>query len=114
MHIGQILSNIIMNSLGEHLRQLREAKGLLLREVGHDLALDTALISKFERNERRPTKVQVLSLAKRYQVDPEDILVLWLSEKITDGVIGEELALKAVQLAAQRIKVMHKKSHINP
>lgn len=114
MHIGQTMSNINLNSLGEHLRQLRESKGLLLREVGNDLALDVALLSKFERNERIPSKPQVLSLAKYYHINPDNLLLLWLSKRITDELIDEKLALKAMELAAQRIKIIQKKSHNNP
>ena len=103
-----------MDTLGVHLRHLRESKGLLLREVGHSIGLDTALISKFERDQRRPTKHQLISLSQCYETNPESLLVLWLSEKITDEIIGEKLALEAIQLATQRIKIIHKENNINP
>jgi len=103
-----------LNSLGEHLRELRESKGLLLREVSDDLHLDLALLSKFERNERIPSKPQVLSLAKYYHINPDNLLLLWLSKRITDELVDEKLALKAMQLAAQRIKTIQRKTHNNP
>jgi transcriptional regulator with XRE-family HTH domain len=38
--------------LGEKLRELREAKGLVQRQVAADLEVDTAYISKMEHNEK--------------------------------------------------------------
>jgi len=93
-----------MKSFGEKLRELRETKGLLLREVGDTLNLDTALVSKFERNERKPTKEQVLAFAKFYNTNAESLLVAWLSEKIAYELVDEKVALKAVQLAEQKIR----------
>ncbi|MBK7652067.1 MAG: helix-turn-helix transcriptional regulator [Flammeovirgaceae bacterium] len=93
-----------MKTFGENLRELREAKGLLLREVGDTLKMDTALVSKFERDERKPTKDQVLAFAKFYNTSAENLLVAWLSEKIAYELVDEKVALKAVQLAEQKIR----------
>lgn len=93
-----------MKTFGEKLRELREAKGLLLREVGESLRMDTALVSKFERDERIPTKDQVLAFAKFYNISTENLLVAWLSEKIAFELVGEKVAIKAVQLAEQKIR----------
>jgi transcriptional regulator with XRE-family HTH domain len=51
-----------MNSLGEKIRTIRESKSLLLRQVAAYLEIDTALISKIERGERRLTREQVINL----------------------------------------------------
>lgn len=93
-----------MKTLGECLRELRESKGLLLREVGGALSLDTALLSKFERNERKPTKDQVLAFAQYFNANSKNLLVAWLSDKITDEVANEKVALKAVQVAEKKIR----------
>jgi transcriptional regulator with XRE-family HTH domain len=62
-----------LNTLGQLLREHRESKGLLLRQVAASLELDTALLSKFERNERKPNKEQVLAFAKFYAVNSEQL-----------------------------------------
>lgn len=56
-----------MKNIGQTLRELRESKGLLLREVGAALSLDPTLLSKIERNDRMPTKEQVNSLSDFYE-----------------------------------------------
>jgi HTH-type transcriptional regulator, competence development regulator len=75
-----------MNSLGEKIRSLRESKNILLRQVAAYLEIDTALISKIERGERRLTRERVVKLANYYQVTEEDLLTLWLSDKVLDTV----------------------------
>ncbi|MBA2611171.1 MAG: helix-turn-helix transcriptional regulator [Bacteroidetes bacterium] len=45
-----------MNTLGDKIRQAREKQGLLLRQAAAFLEVDTALVSKLERGERRPQK----------------------------------------------------------
>ena len=98
-----------MKTFGEKLRELRESKKLLLREVASSLDLDTALVSKFERNERKPSKEQVRAFAKFYGANQDDLMVTWLSDKIATEIEGEDLALKAVQEAEAKIKSRKKK-----
>jgi transcriptional regulator with XRE-family HTH domain len=96
-------------SLGELLRQQREKNGLLLREVGAALEMDTALLSKIERDERKANKEQVIAFAKYYKVPAEDLLVAWLSDKLAYELKDENLALKAMQVAEEKIKYQNKK-----
>ena len=50
--------------VGELLREKREEKGLLLRHVSAELDIDTAILSKIERSERKATKEQIVKLAE--------------------------------------------------
>ena len=70
-----------MSSFRDIIRIAREEKGLYLRQVAAELDIDQAIISKYERNERKPTKEQVLRFAKFYKLDKENLLVEWLSDK---------------------------------
>jgi transcriptional regulator with XRE-family HTH domain len=98
-----------MKTFGETLRELREGKGLLLRDVGSALTTDVALLSKFERDERKPTKGQVLAFAKYYNTNSDNLLIAWLSDKITDEVVDEAVALRAVHVAQRKIKFQQRK-----
>ncbi len=60
-------STLKTQTIGIILRELREAKGLLLREVGAKLSLDPTILSKIEQDKRMPTKDQVKSLADFYK-----------------------------------------------
>ncbi|MCD6365963.1 MAG: helix-turn-helix domain-containing protein, partial [Bacteroidales bacterium] len=48
-----------MKKLGKELRKIRESKNILLRQVASYLEIDTAIISKMERGERKLNRVQV-------------------------------------------------------
>jgi transcriptional regulator with XRE-family HTH domain len=87
-----------LNGLGDKIRQVRESQGLLLRQAAAFLEVDTALVSKLERGERRPQKEQVIKLAEFLKLKPEELLVLWMADKITDFITGDELGIKALDL----------------
>lgn len=93
-----------MKTLAEVIKTGREAKGLLLREVASLIDVDTAMISRFEKGDRNPTRSQLLKLASALDLNFENLLTLWLSEKIYDDIQGEDVALRALQVAEERIK----------
>lgn len=93
-----------METLAEVLKSSRESKGLLLREVASLIDVDTAMISRFEKGDRNPTRPQLQKLSDALDLNFEELLTLWLSEKIYDDIQGEVVALKALQVAEERIK----------
>ena len=92
------------NSIGEILRKRREEKGLLLRQVAALLDVDTAILSKIERGERKAKKEQIVQLAKILNLNQEDLIVQFLSERILYEIQDEELGEKALKVAEQKIK----------
>jgi transcriptional regulator with XRE-family HTH domain len=97
-----------LNTLGQTLRKQRETKGLLLRQVAASLDIDTALLSKFERDERKPNKEQVFAFAKYYGIETDELLLTWLSDKIVDDVQNEDLAKEALKLAEKKVELLKK------
>lgn len=95
-----------MNSLGEKIRTIRESKSLLLRQVAAHLEIDTALISKIERGERRLTRDQVIKLAKFYNVTDEELLTLWLSDKLLDTIENDPFAMQGLNKAKTILKAL--------
>jgi HTH-type transcriptional regulator, competence development regulator len=98
-----------LDTLGKILRKYRESKGLLLRQVAASLEIDTALLSKFERDERLPKKEQVIAFALFYKIDTNQLLVTWLSDKLTKDLIKENVAIEALKLAEQKVKLLKRK-----
>ena len=101
-----------LNSIGQVIRKCRESKGLLLRQVAAALDMDTALLSKIERDERKPNKKQVIALAKYFNVNVDEFLIAWLSDKIAKDVQNEELANEALKEAEKKVE-LHKKKNGN-
>jgi transcriptional regulator with XRE-family HTH domain len=97
-----------LKTIGTILRELREAKGLLLREVGAKLSLDPTILSKIERDERMPTKEQVKALSDFYKEQKNDVIIAWLSDKLAYEVQDEDLALEAMKVAEEKVKYITK------
>ena len=97
-----------MYSLGDTIRKLREDKELPLRTVAAFLDIDQAILSKVERGQRKPTREQVVKLAAYFKVKENDLLVAWLSDKLVYEVEDEDMALKALQVAEEKVKYITK------
>jgi transcriptional regulator with XRE-family HTH domain len=93
-----------MESLGNLLRRLREERKLLIREVASSLSLDQTLLSKIERDERKPTKEQLASFSKFYKDAADEIQTAWLSDKIVKELQDHKLADKALDMAKSKLK----------
>ena len=90
-------------TIGKILRELRSEKGLLLREVGAQLSIDPTILSKIERNERMPTREQIKVLANFYKEQKNEVIIAWLSDKLVNEVQDEDLALRAIQVAEEKV-----------
>ena len=101
-----------MSNFGDLIRIAREEKGLFLRQVAAELDIDQAIISKFERNERKPTKEQVLKFAKFFKIDKETLLVEWLSDKVAYDLQDEKLANKVLKVAEEKLKFNRQSKNI--
>ncbi len=97
-----------LKTTGEIIREKREKKGLLLRHVSAQLDIDTAILSKIERGERKATKEQITKLADILDLDKESLIIQYLSERILYEVQDEDLALQAMHVAEQKIKYKKK------
>ncbi|HEU0136692.1 MAG TPA: helix-turn-helix transcriptional regulator [Flavobacterium sp.] len=85
------------------LKEARIKKGLKTTEVANLLDIDAALISKFESGQRVPTRPQLLNLSKLLDIDFDNILILYLKEKILKELANEPLAEKVLQAALSQI-----------
>ena len=93
-----------MQNLGETLRKLREDAELPLRTVAAYLHIDQAILSKIERGLRNATRSQVIKLAGYYKVNENELLLAWLSDKLAYEVADEQIGIKALQLAEEKVK----------
>ena len=82
-----------MKSFGEYIRKSREDIGLPLRKVAAALDIDTSILSKIERNERRATTEMIPILAETLDKAEKEIEIQFIqSAIITD--LGELNYLK--------------------
>ena len=91
-------------SFGETVRDIRESQGLLLRQVAAALQVDTAFLSKMERNEKKASRQQVDKLSNVLGVKSKELLTLWLSDKLLETLDEESEAIEALKLTEKRLK----------
>ena len=90
---------------GKKIRELRDENGVLQRQLAALLEIDTPMFSKIERGDRRAKREQVIKLAEFFHQDVNEMLTLWLADKVLDAVDGEqELSLQAIEVAQEQIR----------
>lgn len=96
-----------MESLGQYIRTLRETHKAPLRVVAAYIDADPAILSKIERGHRNATRDQVVKLAQYFKIEEEELLVLWMAEKIYSEIEDETFGIKALQVAEEYVEYRH-------
>jgi len=91
-----------METFGEIIKSERESKGFILRQVASELDIDQAIISKFERGERKPSKEQVEKFARFYNLDKNKLITSWLSDKIANEILYEINISELLKVAEEK------------
>ncbi len=89
--------------LGKRIKELREEKGLLQRQLAAELEIDSPMYSKIERGERRAKREQVIKLAEMLETDKDELLTLWLAGQVNEIVKDESTALKAIEIVKEHL-----------
>ncbi len=91
---------------GNKIRELRDEQGLLQRQLAAALEIDTPMFSKIERGARRAKREQVIKLAELLHQDENEMLKLWLADKVIDTVGDKHdhiLKRNAIEVAQKTI-----------
>ena len=99
-----------METFGDIIKNKRESKGLILRQVASALDIDQAIVSKFERGERKPSKEQVEKFAEFYNLDKNKLITSWLSDQIANTILYEENIGEVLKVAEEKaiyLKTIH-------
>jgi transcriptional regulator with XRE-family HTH domain len=87
----------------EKIRQLREDNQFLQRQISAALEMDNALYCKIERGDRTARREHVIKLAELLNTDKEELLKLWLADKVYEIVSEEENAGDVLNIVAENI-----------
>lgn len=90
--------------IGDRIRELREQDNILLRHLAAQLDIDTAMLSKMERGDRFFKKEDIVALARIFKQSEEELLTLWLADKILKIINEEAYKEQALLLALKSIK----------
>jgi transcriptional regulator with XRE-family HTH domain len=95
-----------METVGQIIRTKREALGLLLRQVAAFLDIDQAILSKIERNERRPSKENINRLAEILKFEKDELMIQFMSDKIAYEIADEDCADRVLKVAEKKVKYL--------
>jgi len=98
-----------LKTTGQIIRETREAKGILLRELSASLKIDPAILSKLERGERNPTRELLVEISNLLDINEKDLIISWISDKIIYDIADEEYGYEALKIAEQKVEYLKNK-----
>ncbi|RCR71491.1 helix-turn-helix domain-containing protein [Larkinella punicea] len=97
-------------TLGEWMRQCREARQLPLRKVAAHLDVDTSIVAKMEKGQRHPNRIHLQRLAELFDEPFDDVLVLYLSDRVAYELASERCSDDVLRVAEEKIKYLRSKN----
>jgi transcriptional regulator with XRE-family HTH domain len=88
------------NLFGTKIRSLREASGILQRQVAYHLDIDSPMLSNVERGERRARREWIPKLAQLLKANEDELLTAWLADRIQELVQDEKVAKDSIKAVA--------------
>ena len=95
-----------------HIRILRENRGIPQRELASALGIDIPLYSRIERGARPVKREQISTIAKILESDEQELLKLWLADQVS-AILDEEkdIANEVIDIAKRDINKMTAKKN---
>ena len=90
-------------NFGEHIKQLREQNQLLQRQLANALEVDSAMLSKIERGERRAKREHIPILASLLKTNEKELFTIWLADQVYDIIKEEDNPTEILKVAEQEI-----------
>ena len=98
-----------MKTVGQIIRETRKKKGLLQRQLAAMLDIDTAILSKLERNERKINIELLLKISEFLQFDSQEMLVQYQSDRIAYEIANDVNASRILKIAEKKINYIKKR-----
>ena len=91
------------NLFGTKIRSLREASGILQRQVAYHLDIDSPMLSNVERGERKARREWIPKLAQLLKANEDELLTAWLADRIQELVQDEKVAKDSIKAVALKM-----------
>lgn len=92
--------NIIHIDLGNYLRELRQSRGLSLKDVSDQLGIDFSMLSKIEHGGRQLQSHMIAPIADLFEIDYKSIQIQFINQKILQEFGDEPYLNEALQILA--------------
>jgi transcriptional regulator with XRE-family HTH domain len=93
----------------QKIKQLRDSQHLPQRQIAAVLEIDTATYCKIEKGDRRAKREQVLLLAKIFNCESDELLNIWLADKVYQVVKNEYKPSEVLNIVQESISEYGKK-----
>ena len=94
---------------GEYIKQMREQNQLLQRQLANALDMDTAMLSKIERGERRAKREHIPIFASLLKANVKELFTMWMADQVYNLIKEEENANEILKVASKNIYANTKK-----
>jgi transcriptional regulator with XRE-family HTH domain len=94
---------------GEYIKQMREQNQLLQRQLANALDMDTAMLSKIERGERRAKREHIPIFASLLKANVKELFTIWMADQVYNLIKEEENATEILKVASKNIYANTKK-----
>lgn len=94
---------------GEYIKQMREKNQLLQRQLANVLEVDSAMLSKIERGERRAKREHIPILASLLKTNEKELFTIWLADQVYNLIKEEDNATEILKIAGEKINDTGKK-----
>jgi transcriptional regulator with XRE-family HTH domain len=97
----------IEKTFGETIKKLREEKNLTLREVAEELKIDTSMLGKIEKNNRKPSKQLIEKFSIYFDVSIKDLTIAFLSDSVAYQLMNDEpFANEVLKVAEKKVNYL--------
>jgi len=91
-------------TLGQKIRELRESKGMLQRQLASILEVGDGFLSKIETDQKALKREHLKTISETFNCSFSELEALWIGSKIYDIVKDEEEGMNALKVAEQQMK----------
>jgi len=102
-----------ITTFGETIKQLRLKDKLPQRKVAALLDIDTSVLSKYERNIRKPSNEVIENFAKIFNVDSEILFFEAMTDKFAYQLVEENIDSVALRVAENKAAYIKSKRKIS-
>lgn len=90
--------------LGRKIKLLREAKGLMQKDIAFELQVDITYVSRMENNEKPVSRNYLKKLSHLLEIPEKELQTLWLADKLYEIARNEPGAMEALNLIQLELK----------
>lgn len=87
----------------EKIKRLREEQQLPQRQLAAALEIDTATYCKIEKGDRKARREQIAVIADMLKCEKEELLEIWLADKVYAIVKEEEHSDNVLSIVAEKV-----------